>query len=211
VSAAHEVALFEAHGILDTCEEYLFWASKQHDTSGWGTTFQAMAAGLASDGQPLEEQWLYDPDRDDQDAGYQPPPAAHAAKPRWWSLLSSVAPTQQSVRSELDAGRVVVLGMPTWPSLDTPVAGRLTVPKVSELDGEFHAVAVIGYDETTAEMLIRNSWGSSWGVNGTAWLPLTFLDEHACEAWMIDPTSARISRGHGHASAARYGSNAQEN
>jgi hypothetical protein len=211
VSAAHEVALYENHDILDTCEEYLYWASKQYDIPDAGTTFEAMRAGLASKGQPLEEQWPYDPERDDQGAGYRPPATAHTAKPRWSPTLSSVAPTRQSVRGELDTGRVVVLGIPTWPSLDTPIAGRLTVPKMTELDGEFHAVAVIGYDEATAEMLIRNSWGSFWGINGTAWLPLRFLDDHRCEAWIIGPTVTPISPGHGHASAARYGSSGQGN
>ena len=211
VSAAHEVALFEDHDILDTCEEYLYWASKQYDIPAPGTTFEAMRTGLASKGQPLEEQWPYDPSCDDQEAGYLPPVAAHAAQPRWAPLLSAVTPTPQGVRSLLDTGRVVVIGMPTWPSFDTPIAGRLNVPKMTELDGEFHAVAVIGYDELTAEMLIRNSWGSSWGVNGTAWLPLRFLDEHRCEAWMIGPTVAPVPFNHDHRSAARYGSSIQEN
>jgi hypothetical protein len=211
VSAAHEVAIFENFDILDTCEEYLYWASKQYDTPGAGTSFEAMRKGLASKGQPLEEQWPYDPNRDDQDAGYQPPAAAHAAQPRWSSALSPVSATPYGVRRELNADRAVILGMPTWPSFDTPAAGRLVVPKMTDLDGGFHAVAVVGYDDETGEMLIRNSWGPSWGVNGTAWLAFRFLAEYDCEAWTIGPAIATVPATHGHISTPRYGSSAQEN
>src|SRR4051794_4054466 len=82
-SAAHEVVLFEDHGIVDTCEEYLYWASKQHDSPGPGTTFPAVRDALATEGQPLEVAWPYDEHRDDQDPGYVPPAAAHAVLPRW--------------------------------------------------------------------------------------------------------------------------------
>src|SRR5262245_50092511 len=82
-SAAHEAALFAEHDVIDTCEEYLYWASKEHDDPGPGTTFPAVRDALASRGQPLEGAWPYDALREDEDSSYQPPPDAHSAKPRW--------------------------------------------------------------------------------------------------------------------------------
>jgi C1A family cysteine protease len=205
-SAAHEVALFDEHDILDTCEEYLYWASKQHDDPGPGTTFPAVRDGLAVEGQPLEEQWPYDEERDDDCPEYQPPPEAHTAQPRWSPTFSEVPATPKSLRTELDAGRAVVLGLPTWPAFDRPSAGRLAVPAATELDGAHHAVAVIGYDETTTEMLIRNSWGPTWGEAGTAWLPLSFLDEHECETWVVNSATVAVTSSSSNVSRARYGS-----
>lgn len=187
VSAVHESVLFDSHDIVDVCEEYLYWAAKQRDTPGTGTTFPAMRDGLSSKGQPLEEAWPYDEARNDQDPGYQPPPAAHAVAPRWSPTLAAIPANPASVRGQLDTGRAVVLGMPTWPAFDTPVAGRLAVPGKAELDGAYHAVAIIGYDQLSAEMLLRNSWGEGWGYKGAAWLGLSFLDVHLCETWVIDP------------------------
>lgn len=187
VSAAHEMALYDDHDLLDTCEEYLYWAAKQHGTPGPGTTFGAVRDGLSAKGQPLEEAWPYAPDLDDLLPGYQPPAAAHTAQPRWSPSLSPVPATAKSVCSELDAGRAVVLGIPTWAGLGTPSRGHLAVPRRSDLDGAYHAVAVIGYDEPTAEMLVRNSWGQTWGTDGTAWLPFAFLNKHRCATWVIAP------------------------
>lgn len=190
ISAAHEVDLFGEHDITDTCEEYLYWAAKQHDDPSPGTTFPAARDGLARHGQPLEAQWPYDPDRDDQDPGYQPPAEAHRATPRWSPAFGEVPATPNSVRAELDAGRAVVLGLPTWPDFDDPVEGRLAVPDAGDLDGAYHAVTIIGYDETTAEMLLRNSWGPEWGNDGVAWLALRFLDEYVCDAWVLNAPGA---------------------
>jgi hypothetical protein len=205
VSAAHETALFEDHDLLDLCEEYLYWAAKQHDTPGPGTTFVAICDGMVAYGQPLEVRWPYDGHRDDQAASYQPPAAAHNAQPRWSSPLLAVPATPQSVRTQLDGGRTVVLGLPTWPELDTPTAGRLVVPDRGDFDGAHHAVAVVGYDDTTAEMLIRNSWGSTWGDDGAAWLPFSFLDRHVCETWIVDPTAAPAATTQAATAAPRYG------
>ena len=203
-SAAHEAALFDDHAIVDTCEEYLYWASKQHDTPGPGTTFPAVREALVSRGQPLEVAWPYDAARDDQSPGYSPPAAAHAVQPRWTPSFAPVPATPRSLRTQLDADRVVVLGIPTWPDFDHPVSGRLSVPAGHELDNGHHAVAIVGYSEATAEMLIRNSWGDSWGEHGSAWLPLRFLDEHICDAWVIG-VETTVPTGSVRSTPARYG------
>lgn len=48
--------------------------------------------------------------------------------------------------------------------------------------GASHAVVAvgIGYDRVTKErhVLIRNSWGASWGDNGHAWLPESYIHTH---------------------------------
>ncbi len=178
--------------MVDVSEEYLFWASKQYDDPDPGTTFQCVQTALANHGQPLEEEWPYDDARGDADATYTPPSAAHSSQPRWHPSFTPVPATPASITTELDAGRVVVLGMPTWDAFDFPAASTLTVPRTQDLDGAYHAVAVVGYDAATGEMLIRNSWGDTWGDAGCVWLPLRFADEFICEAWVVGaatPTS----------------------
>jgi hypothetical protein len=111
-----------------------------------------MRDGLVASGQPLEDAWPYDRDRDDQVPTYAPPPAAHTAQPRWSPPLVPVPATPQSIRTQLDTGRAVVLGMLTWPALDAPVAGHLAVPAKAGLDGAHHAVAIMGS---------KNAWSCS--------------------------------------------------
>ncbi|MDQ3569245.1 MAG: C1 family peptidase [Actinomycetota bacterium] len=210
VSAAHEGALFASHDMVDLCEEFLYWAAKEHDTPGPGTTFTAARGGLDTYGQPLEEEWPYDTSRDDQVAGYAPPASAMTATPRWSLPLSPVSATPDSVRGELDATRAVALGIPTWPALDHPVSGRLGVPRLADLDGAHHAVAVVGYNTVTAELLIRNSWGPTWGDNGSAWLQLRFLEVHVCEAWVVGSPVLGTAEVPAQQPSARYGDTNEE-
>lgn len=210
VSAAHEAALFDTHDIVDLCEEFLYWAAKRHDAPGPGTTFTAARDGIDTYGQPLEEEWPYDTSRDDQVAGYAPPAGAITATPRWSLPVSPVPATPDSIQGELDASRAIALGIPTWAALDHPVSGRLGLPSVADLDGARHAVAVVGYNTVTAELLIRNSWGPAWGDNGSAWLPLVFLDVHDCEAWVVASPSPGIAEAPAEQSASRYGETNEE-
>lgn len=38
-----------------------------------------------------------------------------------------------------------------------------------------HAILVVGYDEENDRVKILNSWGDSWGINGTAWMNYSML------------------------------------
>lgn len=47
----------------------------------------------------------------------------------------------------------------------------------------YHAVAAIGYDKKG--VVIKNSWGRSWGDEGLATIPYNELNEACIEAWTI--------------------------
>ena len=39
-----------------------------------------------------------------------------------------------------------------------------------------HAVMAVGYDESAARFLIRNSWSTRWGQAGYCTMPYAYLD-----------------------------------
>lgn len=50
------------------------------------------------------------------------------------------------------------------------------------LPGQYHAMVAVGVGshKVTNEsyLLLRNSWGTKWGVDGHAWVPRSHLDLH---------------------------------
>ena len=49
----------------------------------------------------------------------------------------------------------------------------------------YHAIAIIGYDDSKQAFRMVNSWGNSWGDQGFLWLSERFLAEEATEGWSI--------------------------
>ena len=39
-----------------------------------------------------------------------------------------------------------------------------------------HAVLAVGYEDATQELIVRNSWGTQWGLNGYFYMPYSFMD-----------------------------------
>lgn len=63
--------------------------------------------------------------------------------------------------------------------IETPIAG--------------HAVVICGYNDLKGAFLVHNSYGTSWGINGQAWIPYThfgrkFIQEFGVK--IINPTYA---------------------
>lgn len=46
---------------------------------------------------------------------------------------------------------------------------------------------VVGYDEQTERMLVRNSWGADWGIEGYFTMPYDYLsnDNLADDFWTL--------------------------
>lgn len=68
----------------------------------------------------------------------------------------------------------------------------ITMPGSKEESQGGHAVLICGYDDSKQSWILRNSWGTSWGVKGYCYLPYVYLlDSSLCsECWAIISVSA---------------------
>ena len=87
--------------------------------------------------------------------------------------------TLQEMRMCLAEGYPFVFGFTVYESFESPAVaktGRLNLPKPSEKSLGGHAVMAAGYDDATKRFLIRNSWGTDWGMKGYFTIPYAYLD-----------------------------------
>jgi C1A family cysteine protease len=74
--------------------------------------------------------------------------------------------------------------------------GKIPFPSSTDSIEGGHAVMAVGYDdtikikntkkgskETTGAILIRNSWGKTWGDKGYGWLPYDYILNGLADDW----------------------------
>lgn len=87
-------------------------------------------------------------------------------------------------------------GFPSFSCCD--VKGGIPFPCPSEQAQWGHAIVAVGYDDgkkiknkkcnktTTGALLIRNSWGTTWGDQGYGWLPYDYVENKlASDFWSL--------------------------
>jgi hypothetical protein len=55
-------------------------------------------------------------------------------------------------------------------------------------DFGYHCITIVGYDDLNTKLLIRNSWGTNWAINGYQWFPYSDFNIIA-EAWTLLPST----------------------
>ena len=78
----------------------------------------------------------------------------------------------------LAEGFPFVLGFTVYDGFESSAVARtgvLNLPKKSEKMVGGHAVMAVGYDDTAARFIIRNSWGAGWGQKGYFTMPYQYL------------------------------------
>ena len=76
------------------------------------------------------------------------------------------------------------------------ISGKIPFPTTGEKIVGGHAIMAVGYDdtlkiknannggsETTGAILIRNSWGTGWGMAGYGWLPYEYVLKGVAQDW----------------------------
>lgn len=75
----------------------------------------------------------------------------------------------------------------SFESAETARTGVVTTPRPGERVIGGHAVMAVGYDDTAKRFIVRNSWGTKWGMKGYFSMPYEYLADRglADDFWTI--------------------------
>jgi hypothetical protein len=204
--ACLEHCLLAQHPALDLSEQFLYWASKQHDgdSNVVGTYVSVAIPLLAADGCCEEIVWPYNGNQVPGNESQGPPPAnaqQAAGKykaPRYNELTATDI---AAIKQELALNRCVAVNVAyfaeSWESTDTRSTGNITLPVPGGQTDDGHAVCLVGYEDLPGNpelgggrFILRNSWNGIWGVNcsyGTGYgtIPYAYLVTYGAEAYSI--------------------------
>lgn len=168
VNDGHHAARFEPPALSI---DYLHYQAVQRDEGSsinGGVSIEALRQALVEVGHPSESECPY---------SMEPRPSEWVpADPQgdvWRRVTAEAAPTWGVVHSTLSAGRPIVIVLSITDEFFEPLDGV-----VSDTAGDSrarHAVLGVALHTTENRVLVRNSWGEEWGVNGYAWVSATYL------------------------------------
>lgn len=151
---------------------------------GRGFQMDDVLGAVRAPGQPLETHYPYQQDNHDI------PLSEPAGK---FELYSSSSARRQDMTTaelvqHLTEGRPVGLVVQVCQALMAPQEGIIDFDPLV-LPDQYHAVIGVGLGKhrSTGEdhVLLRNSWGTSWGLAGHAWMPMPLLEILLVEGFLI--------------------------
>ncbi len=125
----------------------------------------------------LETAWPYDI------TTYEGPPPA-GRRHKLTKPYALVPQTETAIKAALSNQQLVAFGFTVYPSFEsgaTASDGVVSMPTRTDLsEGSIggHEMTIVGYDMTGAypgHALVRNSWGSGWGIGGYCLFPWAYL------------------------------------
>jgi C1A family cysteine protease len=172
------------------------------DTGAW---LRDTMGALVLCGVPAEKYWPYNVDDFDREPGsfvYSLADNYESVKYFCHDPHGSGLPGTEvlaSVKKYLEAGIPSMFGFWGFQSFENSDApGNIPYPCKGESAQWGHAVVAMGYDDnreikntecgtaTKGALLIRNSWGESWGEKGYGWLPYEYvLNRLALDFWSL--------------------------
>jgi len=122
----------------------------------------------------------------------QKPPTRAFKDARLGKALSyqRVVQTLDQMKGCLASGLPIVLGISVYESFESQQVARsgiVPMPPISEKLLGGHAILAVGYNDAEQRFVMRNSWGTSWGMQGYFTIPYAYLTaSNLCDdLWMI--------------------------
>lgn len=145
-------------------------------------------------GLPPERHWPYDPAAIDQ----IPDPFVYGFESEFRGIRyvrldgarQSGPEILETLKTFLVAGFVCALGF----GVPSSLTNEPEIPFPTQFDSirTGQAVIVVGYDDEPrirsekGALLVRNSWGPTWGMDGYGWLPYRYVtDKLAADVWTL--------------------------
>jgi C1A family cysteine protease len=127
-----------------------------------------------SDGVCPETLWPYDTGM----FAVKPPKrcfvAAETDKAVQYEAIQTLGDLKDAIASDLS----VVFGFTVYQSFESQAvaqSGVLPMPKPHEATVGGHAVVAVGYSDSKDQVIVRNSWGASWGDHGYFYMPYQYM------------------------------------
>lgn len=188
---------------LDASRLFLYKTTRSllHYTGDTGAFLRSAMAALALFGVPPEEYWPYDPAGfDNEPSGFCYALARNYQAITYYRLDAPGTAKDAllaAIKKGLAAGLPAMFGFTVYSSYtQSAKTGKIPFPASHEKAIGGHAVAAVGYDdsiiiknagpisaETRGALLIRNSWGAEWGMNGYGWLPYEYVLKGLAVDW----------------------------
>lgn len=174
---------------VDFSPLYTYWATRYLDGGAGqvkvdsGATIRDAVRSLREYGGALEATWPYDIAK----FARTPPRAAFRSAGERQVITYLRAATVDALKGSIADGFAVGVGFVVYESMMTSAvdrSGAVPMPSVQETPLGGHAVAIVGYDDSTRRFEFRNSWGAGWGKAGHGFFPYEFVaDPQLCMDW----------------------------
>lgn len=173
VSDAHLVA---RGGVEPLSVEHLFYnavlrSAKPNPKAG--VTLTTILGALRDDGQCQENRWPY-LDCLPLDLTAWVPPAN--VQPVFMHGSEIRSTNVDTIVEDLDDDRPSIITLLLGERFYKPISGVIDIGP-NDNDTAYHAVIGVGHGKHAAgrAIIVRNSWGESWGENGYAWVTEAYL------------------------------------
>ena len=137
---------------------------------------------LNKDGICKEKEWTYDDDSSIGAKFSKKPPVAcytHAQQNQILSYQRLNSGNINALKGCLAEGFPFAFGFTVYNSFMTAAVAKNGIMPMPDFSKETvlggHAVLGVGYDEKKQLVLVRNSWGTGWGVKGYFWMPYAYI------------------------------------
>ena len=102
----------------------------------------------------------------------------------------SIPVNVNDIKGYIEQGYPVVIGILVYSNFMTQEvaeSGIMPMPTSTDTLVGGHAVCIIGFDDSKQSLLVRNSWGSAWGLQGNFWMPYAYVTGETEESGQETP------------------------
>ena len=127
-----------------------------------------------SDGVCPETMWPYDIGM----FSVKPPKRCYVAATTDKAVQYEAIQTLGDLKDAIASNLSVVFGFTVYQSFESPAvaqSGVLPMPTPDEATVGGHAVVAVGYNDSKNQVIVRNSWGASWGDQGYFYMPYQYM------------------------------------